>query len=97
MRRHRHRRHGLYIFSPARGDFSSTKDQLGAGLSGRAGNRPGIERGEIQYRSFTIEAFFAREPYHTWRKKGFVRNIVQTGQARDSRLPDGPTYKVMDQ
>jgi tripartite-type tricarboxylate transporter receptor subunit TctC len=25
----------------------------------------GIERGEIQCRSFTIEAFFAREPYHT--------------------------------
>ena len=58
----------------------------------------GIERGEIQCRSFTIEAFFAREPYHTWRKKGFVRNIVQTGQARDPRLPDVPTInEVMDQ
>ncbi|HMF51668.1 MAG TPA: tripartite tricarboxylate transporter substrate-binding protein [Candidatus Saccharimonadales bacterium] len=58
----------------------------------------GIERGEIQCRSFTIEAFFAREPYHTWRKKGFVRNIVQTGQARDPRLLDVPTmYEVMDQ
>jgi tripartite-type tricarboxylate transporter receptor subunit TctC len=58
----------------------------------------GIERGEIQCRSFSIEAFFAREPYHTWRKKGFVRTIVQTGQARDVRLPDVPTmYEVMDQ
>lgn len=58
----------------------------------------GIERGEIQCRSFTIEAFFAREPYHTWRKKGFVRIIVQTGQARDPRLLDVPTmYEVMDQ
>jgi hypothetical protein len=58
----------------------------------------GIERGEIQCGSFTVEAFFAREPYHTWRKKGFVRNIVQTGQAGDPRLPDVPTmYEVMDQ
>lgn len=57
----------------------------------------GIERGEIQCRSFTIEAFFSREPYHTWRKKGFVRNIVQTGRSRDPRLPDVPTMnEVMD-
>src|SRR5262245_30298023 len=33
-----------------------------------------IERGEIQCRTFTIETFFAREPYITWKKKGFVRN-----------------------
>jgi tripartite-type tricarboxylate transporter receptor subunit TctC len=58
----------------------------------------GIERGEIQCRSFTIEAFFSREPYHTWRKKGFVRNIVQTGRARDPRLRDVSTmHEVMDQ
>jgi tripartite-type tricarboxylate transporter receptor subunit TctC len=57
----------------------------------------GLERGEIQCRSFTIEAFFSREPYHTWRKKGFVRNIVQTGRARDPRLPDVPTmHELMD-
>jgi tripartite-type tricarboxylate transporter receptor subunit TctC len=57
-----------------------------------------IERGEIQCRSFTIEAFFAREPYRTWRKTGFVRNIIQTGATRDRRLPDVPTMsEVMDQ
>lgn len=57
----------------------------------------GLERGEIQCRSFTIEAFFSREPYHTWRKKGFVRNIVQTGRARDPRLPNVPTmHELMD-
>lgn len=56
-----------------------------------------IERGEVQCRSFTIEAFFSREPYHTWRKKGFVRNIFQTGRARDPRLSDVPTmYELMD-
>jgi tripartite-type tricarboxylate transporter receptor subunit TctC len=56
-----------------------------------------IERGEIQCRSFTIETFFAREPYITWKKKGFVRNPLQTGRKRDPRLADTPTlYELMD-
>ena len=56
-----------------------------------------VERGEIHCRSFTIEAFLSREPYHTWRKKGFVRNIIQTGKKRDSKLPETPTvWELMD-
>jgi len=55
------------------------------------------EKGELHCRAFTIEAFFSREPYHTWRKKGFVRNIIQTGRKKDERLPDTPTiYELMD-
>ena len=50
-----------------------------------------VERGEVQCRAFTIAAFFAREPFHTWRKKGFVHVIVQTGKNRDASLPDVPT------
>lgn len=58
----------------------------------------GVERGEIHCRAFTIEAFFGREPYHTWRKKGFVRHLFQTGGKRDARLPDTPTVaELMDQ
>ncbi len=58
----------------------------------------GVERGEIQCRAFTIEAFFGREPYHTWRKKGFVHNMFQTGKKRDARLPQTPTiFELMDQ
>jgi hypothetical protein len=46
----------------------------------------------------TIESFMAREPFHTWRKKNFVRSIAQSGQKRDARLPDTPTiYELMDQ
>jgi len=57
-----------------------------------------VERGEVQCRAFTIAAFFAREPFHTWRKKGFVRAIVQTGKTRDSKIPDVPTLQeLMDQ
>jgi len=57
-----------------------------------------LERGEIQCRTFTIETFFAREPYISWKKKGFVRNPYQTGRKRDPRLPDTPTlHELMDQ
>src|SRR3972149_2319611 len=56
-----------------------------------------VERGEAQCRAFTITAFFAREPFTTWRKKGFVRVLLQTGKKRDDRLPDVPTiYQFMD-
>jgi tripartite-type tricarboxylate transporter receptor subunit TctC len=57
-----------------------------------------VERGEVVCRAFTIEAFFAREPFHTWRKTGFVRNLMQTGRKRDEKLPNVPTiHELMDQ
>jgi len=57
-----------------------------------------VERGEVHCRAFTIAAFFAREPFHTWRKKGFVHVIVQTGKRRDAKLPEVPTLpELMDQ
>ncbi|HXG50620.1 MAG TPA: tripartite tricarboxylate transporter substrate-binding protein [candidate division Zixibacteria bacterium] len=56
-----------------------------------------VERGELVCRSFTVTAFFAREPFTTWRKKSFVRVLMQTGRKRDARLPDTPTiYELMD-
>jgi tripartite-type tricarboxylate transporter receptor subunit TctC len=62
-----------------------------------------VERGEVVCRAFTIEAFFAREPFFTWVKKNFVRILIQTGKKRDERLKDVPTipelidrYKVDD-
>ena len=55
------------------------------------------ERGEIVCRSFTITAYFAREPFFTWRKKGFVHEIFQTGKKRDPRLPNVPNvYELMN-
>ncbi|HWP56902.1 MAG TPA: tripartite tricarboxylate transporter substrate-binding protein [Candidatus Acidoferrales bacterium] len=56
-----------------------------------------VERGEVVCRAFTITAFFAREPFITWRKNNFVRVVVQTGVKRDERLKDTPTiYEYMD-
>jgi tripartite-type tricarboxylate transporter receptor subunit TctC len=48
------------------------------------------ERNEVVCRSFTTAAYFAREPYTTWRNKGFVRILLQTGEKKDPRLPDTP-------
>jgi tripartite-type tricarboxylate transporter receptor subunit TctC len=56
-----------------------------------------VERGELQCRAFTITAYFAREPFITWRKKGFAHVLFQTGQKRDQRVKDAPTiYELMD-
>ncbi len=56
-----------------------------------------VERGEIVCRAFTVTAFFAREPFGTWRKNKFVNVLMQTGRKRDARLPDSPTiYELMD-
>ena len=49
-----------------------------------------VERGEIQCRSLSSEAYFSREPFHTWRKNNFARILVQGGKKRDERVPDAP-------
>jgi tripartite-type tricarboxylate transporter receptor subunit TctC len=74
-----------------------TKFNLVQGYPGGPEIDLAVERGEIFCRAFTIEAFLSREPYHTWRKKGFVRNIIQTGKKRDAKLPETPTvWETMD-
>jgi len=56
-----------------------------------------VERGELQCRAFTITAYFAREPFISWRKRNFVNILFQTGSKRDARLKDTPTiYELMD-
>ena len=56
-----------------------------------------VERGELACRAFTVTAFFAREPFISWRKNNFVRVLVQTGHKRDGRLRETPTiYELMD-
>jgi tripartite-type tricarboxylate transporter receptor subunit TctC len=57
-----------------------------------------VERDEVVCRSFTLTAFFAREPFTSWRKKNFVNVLVQTGRSRDKRIPQVPTiHELMDQ
>jgi hypothetical protein len=56
-----------------------------------------VERGELQCRAFTITAYYAREPFITWRKRNFTNVLIQTGSQRDARIKEAPTiYELMD-
>lgn len=56
-----------------------------------------VERGEVICRAFTITSYFAREPFISWRKRNFVKVLIQTGAKRDARLKDVPTiYELLD-
>ncbi len=68
------------------------------GYQGGADIELAVERGEVQCRAFSVQVFFGREPFHTWRGKGLVRVLVQGGKKRDSRLPETPLFsELMDQ
>lgn len=57
-----------------------------------------IEKGELQCNSTSLSVYFGREPFDSWRKKNFVRVLIQTGHARDRRLAEVPTiYELMEQ
>jgi len=57
-----------------------------------------LERGEVQCRFISITIRFGREPYTSWYQKGFVRDILQTGDKRDQQLIDTPTiFDLMDE
>jgi tripartite-type tricarboxylate transporter receptor subunit TctC len=78
-------------------DTVGAKFQIVTGYPGGTDIDLGVERGEIHCRAFTIEAFFGREPYHTWRKNNFVHHLFQSGSKRDARLPNTPTiFEIMD-
>jgi len=74
------------------------KFQLVTGYQGGAEIELAVERGEVQCRAFTIQVFFGREPFPTWRSKNLVRVLVQGGKKRDPRLADTPLFtELMDQ
>ena len=50
-----------------------------------------VERGEVLCRGMTIPPHFGREPYLTWHKNKFVRQLAQSGDVPDPRLKDVPT------
>ena len=72
-----------------------TKFTIVTGYPGGADIDLAAQRGEIHCRALTISAFHSREPYHTWRKNGFVRILLQTGKKPDPRLPDAPTLDAL--
>jgi tripartite-type tricarboxylate transporter receptor subunit TctC len=75
-----------------------TKFTIVSGYQGGGEIDLAVERGELQCRALTIQAYHSREPYHTWRKNGFARILMQTGKTRDPRIADAPTiYELMDE
>ena len=78
-------------------DAIGTKFEVVSGYVAGSDIDLAVERGEVQCRAFTINAFFSREPFITWRKKNFVRVLYQTGSRRDARLKDVPLLtELMD-
>ena len=78
-------------------DLLGAKFTIITGYQGASDIDVAIERGEIHCRLITVAAFFGREPYITWFKKGFVRPLVQTARKRDALLPETPTfYELME-
>ena len=74
------------------------KFRIITGYPGGAEQDLAMERGEVHCRAITTAAFFAREPFKTWHKSGFVRIMIQTSRQRNPKVPDVPTlFELMEQ
>ncbi len=74
------------------------KFRIITGYPGGAEQDLAIERGEVHCRAITTAAFFAREPFKSWYKSGFVRIMIQTSRQRNPKVSDVPTlFELMDQ
>jgi tripartite-type tricarboxylate transporter receptor subunit TctC len=74
------------------------KFQIVTGYEGGSSIELAVERGEVQCRAFSIQVFYGREPFNTWRSKNLVRVLVYTGKKRDPRIPETPLLsELMDQ
>ena len=71
-------------------DTLGMKFKVISGYPGGADQDLAMERGEVHCRAFTIDAFFGREPFPTWMKKGFVRVVIQMERKRHPKLPGCP-------
>jgi tripartite-type tricarboxylate transporter receptor subunit TctC len=67
------------------------KFQIVTGYPGGADQDLALERGEVQCRAITVAAYFGREPFVSWYKKGFVRILIQTSRKRHPRIAEVPT------
>ena len=79
-------------------ELLGTKFTIVSGYKGGAEIDLAVERGELQCRALTIQAYHTREPYHTWRKTGFARILMLTGKTLDPRIAHAPTiYELMNE
>ena len=74
------------------------KFRIITGYPGGAEQDLAMERGEVHCRAITTAAFFAREPFKTWHKAGFIRIMIQTSRQRNPKVSDVPTlFELMEQ
>jgi tripartite-type tricarboxylate transporter receptor subunit TctC len=86
-----------YIIPKMMNEVLGLNLQLVTGYQGGKEIDLAVERGEIHCRGITISAHFGREPFDSWHSKGFDLHLLQTGDKRDSRVPEAPTiYELMD-
>jgi tripartite-type tricarboxylate transporter receptor subunit TctC len=87
-----------YYFPKLLEQTIGAKFTLVTGYQGGSEIELAVERGEVQCRSFSVQVYFGREPFNTWRSKNLVRVLVQTGKKRDQRLAETPLLsELMDQ
>ena len=69
-----------------------------SGYRGGADQDLAMERNEVQCRAITIDGFFARDPFISWHKTGFVRIWLHTEKQRHPKIPEVPTiFELMEQ
>jgi tripartite-type tricarboxylate transporter receptor subunit TctC len=80
------------------------RDDLGfnlrliAGYPGGSDIDVAVERGELHARMMSVDPYMGREPFISWREKGFDQVLLQTGRERDPRLPKVATiWEIMDE
>ena len=79
-------------------DALGMKFKIISGYPGGADQDLAMERNEVNCRAITIDGFFAREPFISWFKKGFVHVLLHTEKQRHAKIPNVPTvFELMDQ
>ena len=79
-------------------DSLGMKFKIISGYPGGADQDLAMERNEVNCRAITIDGFFAREPFISWLKKGFVHVLLHTEKQRHAKIPNVPTvFELMDQ
>ena len=68
-------------------DALGMKFKVISGYPGGADQDLAMERNEVHCRAITIDGFFAREPFITWHKKGFVAHLASHRKAAPSENP----------
>lgn len=86
-----------YLLTRIVEDALGAKFNIVLGYPGGSEIDVAVERGEVICRGMDVDPYFGREPFISWRKKGFVRLLLQSARQRDPRAPDVPTiHELMD-